>query len=150
MPESNRKVCPHGQEFSDTDAFFAWTFVNKMPLWQTLLSLSWPVLTLAICLFPVVFEGKAKEAEDKQKTNTDKRKIEEKKKDEDEAKRLADEDPAAKAKEEAADKSREEEDDSKDEEDDEDNVDVNQVFYKIQNMPFLNTSPKSKKKAAEK
>nr|GEX14626.1 translocation protein SEC62-like [Tanacetum cinerariifolium] len=41
------------QEFSDTDAFFAWTFVNKRPLWQTLLSLSWPVLTLAICLFPV-------------------------------------------------------------------------------------------------
>ncbi|GJW25711.1 hypothetical protein Tco_0039522, partial [Tanacetum coccineum] len=41
------------QEFSDTDAFFAWTFVNKRPLWQTLLSLSWSVLTLAICLFPV-------------------------------------------------------------------------------------------------
>ncbi|KAJ0714379.1 putative translocation protein Sec62 [Helianthus annuus] len=41
------------QEFSDNDAFFAWTFVNKRPLWQTLLSLSWPVLTLAICLFPV-------------------------------------------------------------------------------------------------
>ncbi|KAI3522802.1 hypothetical protein L1887_00852 [Cichorium endivia] len=41
------------QEFSDNDAFFAWTFVNKRPLWQTLLSLTWPVLTLAICLFPV-------------------------------------------------------------------------------------------------
>ncbi|GJV83819.1 translocation protein SEC62-like protein [Tanacetum coccineum] len=41
------------QEFSDTDAFFAWTFVNKRPLWQTFLSLSWPILTLAICLFPV-------------------------------------------------------------------------------------------------
>ncbi|CAH1436038.1 unnamed protein product [Lactuca virosa] len=41
------------QEFSDNDAFFAWTFVNKRPLWQTLLSLSWPVLTLAICLFPI-------------------------------------------------------------------------------------------------
>ncbi|GJR63215.1 hypothetical protein Tco_1505377 [Tanacetum coccineum] len=73
-----------------------------------------------------------------------------KKKDEDEAKRLADEEAAAKAKEEAADKSREEEDDSKDEENAEDNVDVNQVFNKIQNMPFLNTSTKSKKKAAEK
>ncbi|XP_076947081.1 translocation protein SEC62-like [Bidens hawaiensis] len=41
------------QTFSDNEAFFAWTFVNKHPLWQTLLSLSWPVLTLAICLFPV-------------------------------------------------------------------------------------------------
>ncbi|GJU80838.1 hypothetical protein Tco_1283203, partial [Tanacetum coccineum] len=41
------------QEFSGTDAFFAWTFANKRPLWQTLLSLSWSVLTLAICLFPV-------------------------------------------------------------------------------------------------
>ncbi|GFP98789.1 hypothetical protein PHJA_002022800 [Phtheirospermum japonicum] len=41
------------QVFSDNDAFFAWTFVNRRPLWQTLLSLLWPVLTLAICLFPV-------------------------------------------------------------------------------------------------
>ncbi|KAG8388996.1 hypothetical protein BUALT_Bualt02G0183500 [Buddleja alternifolia] len=41
------------QVFSDNDAFFAWTFVNRRPLWQTLLSFCWPVLTLAICLFPV-------------------------------------------------------------------------------------------------
>ncbi|KAL8055507.1 hypothetical protein ABFX02_04G060100 [Erythranthe guttata] len=41
------------QAFSDNDAFFAWTFVNRRPLWQTLLSFCWPVLTLAICLFPV-------------------------------------------------------------------------------------------------
>ncbi|KAL7126896.1 hypothetical protein ABFS83_14G217200 [Erythranthe nasuta] len=41
------------QLFSDNDAFFAWTFVNRRPLWQTLLSFVWPVLTLAICLFPV-------------------------------------------------------------------------------------------------
>ncbi|XP_042058329.1 uncharacterized protein LOC121802713 [Salvia splendens] len=41
------------QLFSDNDAFFAWTFVNRRPLWQTLLSFCWPVLTLAICLFPV-------------------------------------------------------------------------------------------------
>ncbi|CAA0805796.1 translocation protein-related [Striga hermonthica] len=41
------------QAFSDNDAFFAWTFVNRRPLWQTLLSFFWPVLTLAICLFPV-------------------------------------------------------------------------------------------------
>ncbi|KAL3828193.1 hypothetical protein ACJIZ3_016995 [Penstemon smallii] len=41
------------QGFSDNDAFFAWTFVNRRPLWQTLLSFCWPVLTLAICLFPV-------------------------------------------------------------------------------------------------
>ncbi|KAL9248373.1 hypothetical protein vseg_021702 [Gypsophila vaccaria] len=41
------------QTFSDNDAFFVWTFVKRHPLWQTLLSFSWPVLTLAICLFPV-------------------------------------------------------------------------------------------------
>ncbi|KAM7280518.1 hypothetical protein ACFE04_007652 [Oxalis oulophora] len=41
------------QMFSDNDAFFAWTFVNRHPLWQTLLSMLWPVLTLGICLFPV-------------------------------------------------------------------------------------------------
>ncbi|KAK6138328.1 hypothetical protein DH2020_027912 [Rehmannia glutinosa] len=43
----------HDQVFSDNDAFFAWTFVNRRPLWQTLLAFFWPVLTLAICLFPV-------------------------------------------------------------------------------------------------
>ncbi|XP_039024308.1 uncharacterized protein LOC120157130 [Hibiscus syriacus] len=41
------------QVFSENDAFFAWTFVKQRPLWQTLLSFIWPVLTLAICLFPV-------------------------------------------------------------------------------------------------
>ncbi|KAG5238403.1 translocation protein [Salix suchowensis] len=41
------------QVFSENDAFFAWAFVKQRPLWQTLLSLSWPVLTLAICMFPV-------------------------------------------------------------------------------------------------
>ncbi|PRQ32968.1 putative translocation protein Sec62 [Rosa chinensis] len=41
------------QGFSENDAFFAWTFVKRRPLWQTLLSFFWPVVTLAICLFPV-------------------------------------------------------------------------------------------------
>ncbi|XP_023530426.1 uncharacterized protein LOC111793001 [Cucurbita pepo subsp. pepo] len=41
------------QAFSEQDAFFAWTFVKRRPFWQTLLSFCWPVLTLAICLFPV-------------------------------------------------------------------------------------------------
>ncbi|KAK8683209.1 hypothetical protein V6N13_039275 [Hibiscus sabdariffa] len=41
------------QVFSENDAFFAWTFVTRWPLWQTLLSFFWPALTLAICLFPV-------------------------------------------------------------------------------------------------
>ena len=41
------------QVFSEQDAFFAWTFVKRRPFWQTLLSFCWPVLTLAICLFPV-------------------------------------------------------------------------------------------------
>nr|GME04084.1 Translocation protein Sec62 [Ipomoea batatas] len=43
----------HDQVFSENDAFFAWTFEKRSALWQTLLSFSWPVLTLAICLFPV-------------------------------------------------------------------------------------------------
>lgn len=41
------------QAFSENDAFFAWAFVKRRPLWQTILSFVWPVLTLAICLFPV-------------------------------------------------------------------------------------------------
>ncbi|XP_010257208.1 PREDICTED: translocation protein sec62-like [Nelumbo nucifera] len=41
------------QVFSENDAFFAWTFAKRRPLWQTILSFLWPVLTLAICLFPV-------------------------------------------------------------------------------------------------
>ncbi|XP_058073654.1 uncharacterized protein LOC131222549 [Magnolia sinica] len=41
------------QDFSENDAFFAWTFVKRRPLWQTVLSFLWPVATLAICLFPV-------------------------------------------------------------------------------------------------
>ncbi|GAB2229279.1 hypothetical protein Droror1_Dr00023417 [Drosera rotundifolia] len=45
------------QTFSDNDAFFMWAFVRRGPLWQTLLSFSWPVLTLAICLFPVYPHG---------------------------------------------------------------------------------------------
>uniref|UniRef100_A0A7C8YS27 Translocation protein SEC62 n=1 Tax=Opuntia streptacantha TaxID=393608 RepID=A0A7C8YS27_OPUST len=47
------------QTFSDNDAFFVWTFTKRHPLWQTILSFSWPVLTLAICLFPV-YPHKAK------------------------------------------------------------------------------------------
>ncbi|XWS28308.1 hypothetical protein CRYUN_Cryun25bG0056900 [Craigia yunnanensis] len=45
------------QVFSENDAFFAWTFVKRRPLWQTLLSFFWPVLTLAICLFPIYPHG---------------------------------------------------------------------------------------------
>ncbi|CAL5202435.1 unnamed protein product [Lathyrus oleraceus] len=41
------------QVFSENDTFYAWAFVKRHPLWQTLLSFFWPVLTLAICLFPV-------------------------------------------------------------------------------------------------
>ncbi|OVA10247.1 Translocation protein Sec62 [Macleaya cordata] len=41
------------QVFSENDAFFAWTFVKRRPLWQTILSFVWPVVTLAICLFPI-------------------------------------------------------------------------------------------------
>ncbi|PIA53615.1 hypothetical protein AQUCO_00900293v1 [Aquilegia coerulea] len=41
------------QVFSENDAFFAWAFVKRRPLWQTILSFVWPIVTLAICLFPV-------------------------------------------------------------------------------------------------
>ncbi|CAN6919117.1 unnamed protein product [Brassica oleracea var. botrytis] len=33
--------------------FFPWTFEKRHPLWQTLSSFFWPVLTRSICLFPV-------------------------------------------------------------------------------------------------
>ncbi|CAL5437908.1 unnamed protein product [Camellia sinensis] len=54
--QNGQPGCQEGildQVFSENDAFFAWTFVKRRPLWQTLLSFFWPVLTLAICLFPV-------------------------------------------------------------------------------------------------
>ncbi|KAK1305552.1 hypothetical protein QJS10_CPA10g00193 [Acorus calamus] len=41
------------QVFSENDAFFAWTFLKRRTLWMTILSFSWPLLALAICLFPV-------------------------------------------------------------------------------------------------
>ncbi|KAF2584311.1 hypothetical protein F2Q70_00036871, partial [Brassica cretica] len=41
------------RSFSENDAFFPWTFEKRHPLWQTLSSFFWPVLTLSICLFPV-------------------------------------------------------------------------------------------------
>ncbi|KAK1259926.1 hypothetical protein QJS04_geneDACA010272 [Acorus gramineus] len=40
------------QVFSENDAFFAWTFLKRRTLWMTILSFSWPLLALAICLFP--------------------------------------------------------------------------------------------------
>ncbi|KAJ3673015.1 hypothetical protein LUZ60_006389 [Juncus effusus] len=43
----------HEQVFSENDGFFAWTFMKRRTLWQTILSFLWPVLALAICLFPV-------------------------------------------------------------------------------------------------
>ena len=41
------------QTFSVDDAFFAWTFERRRPLWQTVLSFFVPIITLACCLFPV-------------------------------------------------------------------------------------------------
>lgn len=41
------------QTFSVDDAFFAWTFERRRPLWQTVLSILVPIVTLACCLFPV-------------------------------------------------------------------------------------------------
>uniref|UniRef100_A0A1D1XUJ7 Translocation protein SEC62 n=1 Tax=Anthurium amnicola TaxID=1678845 RepID=A0A1D1XUJ7_9ARAE len=41
------------QVFSENDAFFAWTFMKRRTLWQTILSFLWPLVALAMCLFPV-------------------------------------------------------------------------------------------------
>lgn len=41
------------QVFSEGDAFFAWTFERRRPLWQTVMSFFVPIVTVACCLFPV-------------------------------------------------------------------------------------------------
>lgn len=41
------------QVFSEYDSFFAWTFMKRRALWQTIVSFLWPLVALAICLFPV-------------------------------------------------------------------------------------------------
>ena len=41
------------QVFSGNDAFFAWTFMKRQTLWQAILAFSWPLVALAMCLFPV-------------------------------------------------------------------------------------------------
>ncbi|XP_020590618.1 uncharacterized protein LOC110031642 [Phalaenopsis equestris] len=41
------------QVFSKEDGFFAWTFIRRRALWQTILSFLWPLVALAMCLFPV-------------------------------------------------------------------------------------------------
>ncbi|KAK8933387.1 hypothetical protein KSP39_PZI015359 [Platanthera zijinensis] len=41
------------QSFSKDDSFFAWTFMKRRALWQTILSFLWPLVALAMCLFPV-------------------------------------------------------------------------------------------------
>ncbi|WOK95477.1 hypothetical protein Cni_G04184 [Canna indica] len=41
------------QAFSENDGFFAWTFMKRRTLWQTILSFLWPLVALAVCLFPV-------------------------------------------------------------------------------------------------
>ncbi|PKA59948.1 hypothetical protein AXF42_Ash016006 [Apostasia shenzhenica] len=41
------------QVFSKDVAFFAWTFMKRRALWQTILSFLWPLVALAMCLFPV-------------------------------------------------------------------------------------------------
>lgn len=43
----------HEQVFSEHDAFFAWAFMKRRALWQTILSFLWPLVALAVCLFPV-------------------------------------------------------------------------------------------------
>ncbi|BFI32083.1 translocation protein SEC62 [Marchantia polymorpha subsp. ruderalis] len=41
------------QIFSEDDAFFAWNYERRRPMWQIILSFLVPVVTLACCLFPI-------------------------------------------------------------------------------------------------
>jgi hypothetical protein len=41
------------QVFTENDGFFAWMFLKRRTLWQTILSFVWPLFALAVCLFPV-------------------------------------------------------------------------------------------------
>uniref|UniRef100_A0A453NXD0 Translocation protein SEC62 n=1 Tax=Aegilops tauschii subsp. strangulata TaxID=200361 RepID=A0A453NXD0_AEGTS len=41
------------QVFTENDGFYAWMFLKRRTLWQTILSFIWPVFALAVCLFPV-------------------------------------------------------------------------------------------------
>ncbi|XP_062223371.1 uncharacterized protein LOC133922176 [Phragmites australis] len=43
----------HEQIFTENDGFFAWMFLKRRTLWQTILSFVWPLFALAVCLFPV-------------------------------------------------------------------------------------------------
>ncbi|KAL6899881.1 hypothetical protein ACP4OV_006539 [Aristida adscensionis] len=43
----------HEQVFTENDGFFAWMFLKRRTLWQTILSFVWPLFALAVCLFPV-------------------------------------------------------------------------------------------------
>ncbi|KAJ0973673.1 hypothetical protein J5N97_015638 [Dioscorea zingiberensis] len=47
------RVVKTEQVFSENDAFFAWTFMKRQTLWQAILAFSWPLVALAMCLFPV-------------------------------------------------------------------------------------------------
>ncbi|KAI4340534.1 hypothetical protein MLD38_025360 [Melastoma candidum] len=44
------------QVFSDSDAFFAWAFVRRHPLWQTLLSFFWGVIFYTLSIDEIYFE----------------------------------------------------------------------------------------------
>ncbi|XP_051208892.1 uncharacterized protein [Lolium perenne] len=41
------------QVFTENDGFYAWMFLKRRTLWQTILSFVWPLFALAVCLFPV-------------------------------------------------------------------------------------------------
>ncbi|AQK61675.1 translocation protein-related [Zea mays] len=41
------------QVFTENDGFYAWMFLKRRTLWQTVLSFVWPLFALAVCLFPV-------------------------------------------------------------------------------------------------
>ena len=46
-------LCLQEQVFTENDGFFAWMFLKRRTLWQTILSFVWPLFALAVCLFPV-------------------------------------------------------------------------------------------------
>lgn len=41
------------QAFATEEGFYSWTFERQQPMWQTVLTILFPVFTVACCLFPV-------------------------------------------------------------------------------------------------
>lgn len=41
------------QTYTTEEGFYSWTFPRQQPMWQTVLTVLFPIFTIACCLFPV-------------------------------------------------------------------------------------------------